>query len=194
MTKAALDLLGAADRSGAAVARRVLGKFAAAADAFDVANAPDLHLVEEDDGAILIEWAFADRRLGFSIEQQPEDSGWYFVLSNDSSERYEAGRLDQLKMRRLVKIMLTEQGGSGPPAVAPLEGQIDRLFDEIRDLVVRSAENPASKSEIERKREELRALQEKEAAAWRRDRVARAHLKPGEGYRLLELAANLLDS
>ncbi len=80
------------------------------------------------------------------------------------------------------------------PDAPPLEAQIDELYDEIRDLVVHSAENPGLKTEIEHKREKLRALQAEEAAAWRRRADARLHLKPGEGYRLLERAARLLGS
>ena len=81
-----------------------------------------------------------------------------------------------------------------PMGTLPLEEQIDRLYDEIRELVGRSAENPGLKTEIESKREQLQALQAEEASAWRQRADARRHLKPGEGYRLLERATSLLDS
>ncbi len=81
-----------------------------------------------------------------------------------------------------------------PQETASLEVQIDELYDEIRDLVVRSATSPSLKTEIERKRVRLQALQAEEAAAWRQRAEAQRHLKPGEGYRLLERAASLLDS
>ncbi len=53
------------------------------------------------------------------------------------------------------------------PDVSPLEARIDQLYEEIRDLVVRSAENPSLETEIQRKREKLRALQAEEAAGRR---------------------------
>ncbi len=81
-----------------------------------------------------------------------------------------------------------------PPDVSPLEARINQLYDEIRDLVARSAENPGLETKIERKREKLRALQAEEATAWRQRAGARRHLKLGEGYRLLERAARLLGS
>ncbi len=49
--------------------------------------------------------------------------------------------------------------------VSSVEARIDQLYDEIRDLVARSAENPDLEADIERKREKLRALQTEEAAA-----------------------------
>lgn len=107
LTRGVLSRLAGVDGRRAADAQRILDDFSRAADAYDVSGAPDLRLTEADDGAILIEWTFADRRLGFSLEQQPGDSGWYFVLSNGSTERFEAGTLDQLEMRRLVEMMLT---------------------------------------------------------------------------------------
>lgn len=75
----------------------------------------------------------------------------------------------------------------------PLEARIDQLYDEIRDLVAGSIEDPGLEGEIERKREQLQVLQTEEASAWRHRADARRHLKPGEGYRLLERATTLLD-
>lgn len=39
------------------------------------------HIVECDDGSILIEWADPDRRFGISIEPD-EESFWYYVDRN----------------------------------------------------------------------------------------------------------------
>lgn len=65
--------------------------------------APPLRLVLLEDSSYLLEWTFKDRRLGFLFEVDPKDSGWYFVYSNDSSERYESGTMDQLEMSRLIR-------------------------------------------------------------------------------------------
>ena len=40
---------------------------------------PALHTTQADDGSVIVEWTFRDRRLGFSFEPNPEESGWYFV-------------------------------------------------------------------------------------------------------------------
>ncbi len=93
-------------RAQALAVRQILEDFAQATSGLDVAAAPALRIGEAEDGSILLEWTFADRRLGFSFEPSPEDSGWYFVLSNGSSERYEAGTMDQLEMVRLVTMAL----------------------------------------------------------------------------------------
>jgi hypothetical protein len=68
--------------------------------------APPLRLVRLEDSSCLLEWTFKDRRLGFSFEVDPKDSGWYFVYSNNSSERYESGTMDQLELSRLISMTL----------------------------------------------------------------------------------------
>jgi hypothetical protein len=67
---------------------------------------PPLRLVLLEDSSCLLEWTFKDRRLGFSFEVNPKDSGWYFVYSSNSSERYESGTMDQLEMSRLISMTL----------------------------------------------------------------------------------------
>lgn len=80
-----------------------------------------------------------------------------------------------------------------PDSSSSLEARIDQLYDEIRDLVMHSKSNLDLGIEIEEKRQELQALQTEEAAAWRQQAEGRRHLKPGEGYRLLERAEGLLN-
>ncbi len=134
-------------------------------------------LTLDDDVAALLERA--RRQRGWSLEE----------LGNDLLRR----TLKQLG------VSTREPEPAAPKAAQPadsisLEAQIDRLYDEIRDLVVRSAENPNLELEILEKRAQLRDLQRKEAAAWKRRADARRHLKPGEGYRLLEQARELLET
>ncbi len=94
-------------------------------------------------------------------------------------------------LRRALSLLSTVP--TTQPNATPLDAQIDQLYDEIRDLVVRSAENLDLEAEIESKRMQLHALQVEEAEAWMQQAEARRHLKPGEGYRLLERAERLLD-
>lgn len=84
----------------------VLGKFATSISHAVTTKLPRLRLSLLEDSSYLLEWTFEDRRLGFSFEQNRKDSGWYFVLSTASSERYESGTMDQLEMSRLIKMML----------------------------------------------------------------------------------------
>ncbi len=131
-------------------------------------------LTLDDDVAALLERARRER--GWSLEE----------LGNDL-------------LRRTLGASFREPEPAAPkaaqlPDASPLEARIDQLYDEIRDLVARSAENPGIKTEIEHKRKVLRALQAEEAAAWRQRADARLHLKPGKGYRLLKRAASLFDS
>lgn len=67
---------------------------------------PPLRLALLEDSSYLLEWTFDDRRLGFTFESNPKDSGWYYVFSSDSSERYESGTMDQLELVRLLRMML----------------------------------------------------------------------------------------
>lgn len=73
-----------------------------------------------------------------------------------------------------------------------LEEKIDRLYDELQDLVARSVKEPTLRSEIAERRRQLQALQEEEAEIADRRAQDRLHLKPGEGYRALGRAKELL--
>lgn len=91
------------------------------------------------------------------------------------------------------------------PAVAPkvvkakaerdLDAEIERLYDEIRDLVSRVSQEPDLRDEIERRQAELHRLQELEAGEiWERLAASR-HLKPGSGWQLLaEIDKRLADA
>ncbi|MBI3001854.1 MAG: hypothetical protein HYY46_25845 [Deltaproteobacteria bacterium] len=84
----------------------VLNKFVTTVSHAVITKLPPLRLSLLEDSSYLLEWTFEDRRLGFSFEQTPRDSGWYFVFSTASSERYESGTMDQLEMSRLIGMML----------------------------------------------------------------------------------------
>jgi hypothetical protein len=94
------------DRSRLTRVSKVLQEFCVALGKMETSHLPALRAVETEDEAVVLEWTFGDRRLGFSFESNPEESGWYFVMSSGSSERYEAGSLDQLEMTRLVRMTL----------------------------------------------------------------------------------------
>jgi predicted nuclease with TOPRIM domain len=73
-----------------------------------------------------------------------------------------------------------------------IEAEIDQIYDEIRELVARSAEAPEVQAEVQRKRERLHALKVEEAAVLRHRAESMRRLKPAEGERLLKHAEELL--
>ncbi len=75
-----------------------------------------------------------------------------------------------------------------------IETRIDQLYDQLRDLVTRSACEAGLSAEIDEKRRQLVALQEKEAQLAERRARSRLRIKPGEGYRMLERVEKLLES
>jgi hypothetical protein len=86
--------------------QNVLKKFATFVSYATTTKLPPLRLSILEDSSFLLEWTFEDRRLGFTFEANPKDSGWYYVYSSDSSERYESGTMDQLEMSRLIGMTL----------------------------------------------------------------------------------------
>jgi hypothetical protein len=84
----------------------VLSQFVAALPKPGATKLPALRFMVLEHSSYLLEWTFTDRRLGFSFEADPKDSGWYYVFSSASSERYESGSMDQLEMPRLIEMAL----------------------------------------------------------------------------------------
>jgi len=106
LTRFIYDQLDAVPTGAKEAIQGVLNQFATSISHTLTAKVPPLRLAFLEDSSYLLEWTFADRRLGFSFEANPKDSGWYYVYSSDSSERYESGTMDQLEMSRLVKMTL----------------------------------------------------------------------------------------
>lgn len=71
----------------------------------DISNAPKLKVVDAEDGSVLIEWYFPDRRLGFNIEANEGQTGWYFAFSRSSGGQCGAGLLASLDMKALLRLM-----------------------------------------------------------------------------------------
>ncbi len=78
--------------------------------------------------------------------------------------------------------------------VGQLETRIDQLYDQLRDLVARSAREPSLRGEIDEKRCQLAALQEEEARLAEGRARSRLQIQPGEGYRMLERVEKLLET
>lgn len=63
---------------------------------------PPLHAVSTDEGSILIEWAFSDFRIGFSVDPDPSDSSWYLVSTKNLGEIAASGYFAGVTLRSLV--------------------------------------------------------------------------------------------
>jgi len=106
LTSSAYDQLAVIPTPTKEAIQNVLNLFANFVSYTVTAGLPSLRLTLLEDSSYLLEWTFEDRRLGFSFEKDPRDSGWYFVLFATLSERSESGTMDQLEMGRLIKMML----------------------------------------------------------------------------------------
>lgn len=65
-----------------------------------------IRLATLEDESVLVEWILSDRRVGFLLSNHQGESGWFFVYSAGSSERYEAGTMDQLDLDRMLRMMI----------------------------------------------------------------------------------------
>ncbi len=84
------------------------------------------------------------------------------------------------------------QPADGPDQIT-LEPEIQQVYSELRDLVARSAKDPALGPEIDRARHRLHTLQGREVELMEKRAASRLHFDPIEGQRLLERAEGLLE-
>lgn len=72
----------------------------------DVNNFPPIRAFESDDGSLLIEWIFNRFRIGFSIELDDEESGWYLVSDSKLGDIFAYGSLFNQNMHKLIAWLL----------------------------------------------------------------------------------------
>jgi hypothetical protein len=68
---------------------------------FDVGYLPSLDAFVVDDGSILIEWIYSNFRIGFNIECNPQDSGWFLVSNRQLGDIGASGRTFGLDINKL---------------------------------------------------------------------------------------------
>lgn len=102
ITKRVYEQLAGIPESYRSIVQKLLDEFVTIVPQSKAKNLPPLRITALDDSSYLLEWTFKDRRLGFSLEPDPKDSGWYYVFARGSSELYESGTMDQLDAERLV--------------------------------------------------------------------------------------------
>lgn len=111
------------------------------------------------------------------------------IFPGVSFEVIVAYRRIELKPVEMPEVSPTEAERRG---AVQIEAEIDQIYDDIRELVARSADDTDVEAELERKRRRLHALKVEEAAVLRRRAESMRRLKPGEGDRLLRHAEELL--
>ncbi len=67
---------------------------------FDIAYLPPLTAVNVEDNSVLIEWTFRDFRIGFTIEDNREDSGWYLVSNRKLGEILASGSIANIDLEK----------------------------------------------------------------------------------------------
>jgi hypothetical protein len=67
---------------------------------FDVAYLPPFTAVNVEDNSVLIEWTFKDFRIGFTIEDNEEDSGWYLVSNRKLGEILASGSIANIDLEK----------------------------------------------------------------------------------------------
>ncbi len=73
---------------------------------FDLTFLPPIRAFENDDGSILIEWVFKNYRIGFGIEVNPSDSGWYLVAKRELGEISASGYTSNTNTRNTILWLL----------------------------------------------------------------------------------------
>lgn len=73
---------------------------------FDLSHLPPLHAFFVNDGSILFEWIFNDFRIGFNIEANPNDSGWYLVSNRKLGEISASGYMG-VEINKLIILLLS---------------------------------------------------------------------------------------
>ncbi|MEA3486654.1 MAG: hypothetical protein U9R20_03265 [Thermodesulfobacteriota bacterium] len=59
-----------------------------------------------DDGSLTIEWISHDYRIGFSIEPNPDESGWYIVSVKKVGGTNAYGNISNINNRNLIQWLL----------------------------------------------------------------------------------------
>lgn len=69
-------------------------------------NFPPLYVKWLDDNSVLIEWIYKDFRIGFTIEPDIKDSGWYIISNKNLGEYSASGIIDFNNITALINHIL----------------------------------------------------------------------------------------
>jgi predicted ATP-grasp superfamily ATP-dependent carboligase len=71
-------------------------------DAVDIDELPPIRTFANEDGSLLIEWMSPHWRIGFSIERDNNESGWYLVSDESYGDVRAYGNLNSVDVKWLV--------------------------------------------------------------------------------------------
>jgi hypothetical protein len=86
-------------------AQRFLNKLASVFQGYYLPREPLLKFFRMDNGSILFEWVSRSCRLGFSVDADPDESGWFLV----TRELQEQGTMEELDLERVIEFFLQQQ-------------------------------------------------------------------------------------
>lgn len=72
----------------------------------DFSRLPALNAFNPEDGSVLIEWTFPDYRIGFTFEQEEQESGWYLVSNVNLGQINASGYLSTVDNKMLLLWLL----------------------------------------------------------------------------------------
>jgi hypothetical protein len=79
----------------------------ALSDRMDTESLPPINAVVADDGSALLEWILPDMRIGFTIETDVSESGWFLVSSSGVSNVAASGVLNADGQQELLRLLLS---------------------------------------------------------------------------------------
>lgn len=71
-------------------------------------NLPIIHFVEAPDKSVLLEWIFPHWRIGFSIELNVEESGWFFSSDKSAGSVIAGGQLNGFDISWILDWVLSQ--------------------------------------------------------------------------------------
>ncbi|MGA9350361.1 MAG: hypothetical protein WBW48_16380 [Anaerolineae bacterium] len=72
----------------------------------DLSHIPQLRAYLVDDGSVLFEWIFNDYRVGFSIDPNPQESGWYLITRPNLGGISASGFISGIDLDTLIMWLL----------------------------------------------------------------------------------------
>jgi hypothetical protein len=76
--------------------------------AFDLSAIPHLKaFIIEDDNSVLIEWIFNDFRIGFNIEDNIHESGWYLMTNGKFGDISASGYIKNSNIKKNIMWLIT---------------------------------------------------------------------------------------
>ncbi len=74
---------------------------------FDISTLPPIRIAELEDERVIIEWIFENFRMGFNLELDDDESGYFQISDKSAGEIRSSGYLKGLKLEVLIRSLLT---------------------------------------------------------------------------------------